>query len=301
MLDAICIFDQDNEKTYSIFEFQRLSETEIDKLRYSLLCPACKEKAYFRRPSKDGKQACFGSRYHQSDCAEFNPSLRKTEEEKQVAEVEKIVLEDDALVIDFNKPLISKKSSQIKQTEAVSAKTAESSSQSRLVKAVQFSKRDNKAEQATTRVDQENKLPRLPKQGLAKLLTSLLRGSSLATSDLWIYTSETHKWRAKNLFVNIADAQPTDNGAPRMYWGTISHADKTLNWLNPAEDRSIALPISKYRDQLLARFDIENPRDVEGAGFIVFAKCIPSKDKKRHYIQLWGNDLQYIHLSKLDD
>jgi hypothetical protein len=128
-----------------------------------------------------------------------------------------------------------------------------------------------------------------------------LRGSSLATSDLWIFTSETHKWRAKNLFVNIADAQPTDNGAPRMYWGTISHADKTLNWLNPAEDRGVGLPISKYREQLLSRFAIESSADLEGAGFILFGKCVLSKDKKRRYIQLWGNDLQYFYLSKVDN
>ena len=131
-----------------------------------------------------------------------------------------------------------------------------------------------------------------------KLLTSLLRGSSLATSDLWIYTSETHKWRAKNLFVNIGDAQPTENGAPRMYWGTISHADIALNWLNPAEDRSVGIPIAKYRSPLLSRFSIETAQDVEGAGIILFGKCVVSKDKKRKYIYLWGNDLRYLYLSK---
>ena len=126
-----------------------------------------------------------------------------------------------------------------------------------------------------------------------------MRGSALAKSDLWIYTSATHKWRAKNLFVNIADAQPTENGAPRLYWGTISHADKTLNWLNPAEDRSVGLPVGKYREQLLSDFAIENPGDVEGAGFILFGKCVLSKDKKRKYIQLWENDLHYFYLSKV--
>ena len=104
MLDAICTFDKDNPKIYSIFEFKVLPEAEIDKLRYSLLCPVCKQKAYFRKASKDGRQACFGSRYHKMDCSEFNPSARKTEEQKQIAEVEKILLEDDSLVIDFSAP-----------------------------------------------------------------------------------------------------------------------------------------------------------------------------------------------------
>ncbi|MFT6984461.1 MAG: hypothetical protein ACJAT7_000255 [Psychromonas sp.] len=288
MLDAICTFDQDNPKTYSIFEFKGLPETQIDKLRYSLLCPVCKQKAYFRRASKDGKQACFGSRYHKIDCQEFNPSARKSEEEKQVAELEKILLEDDALVIDFNQPMVKRK----KETQIVSDDL--SSTGDVLNSSIPSAKSGTKE----TPLAPSNDQPKSIKQGLAKLLTSLLRGSSLAGSDLWIYTSETHKWRAKNLFVNIGDAQPTENGAPRMYWGTISHADIALNWLNPAEDRSVGIPIAKYRDLLLSRFAIENQHDVEGAGIILFGKCVVSKDKKRKYIYLWGNDLRYLYLSK---
>ncbi len=300
MLDAICTYDKAHPKTYSIFEFKLLPEPEIDKLRYSLLCPVCKQKAYFRRASKDGKQACFGSRYHEKDCEEFNPSASKSEEQKQVAEVELIVLEQDSLVIDFRKTVISrKKSSQTDPAEQEQEGQEEPPvQQGSLTKGVQPSK-SNKEKQKSAGLDEENNLPKVSKQGLAKLLTSLLRGSSLASSDLWIYTSEKHKWRAKNLFVNIKDAEPTENNAPRMYWGTISHADKTLNWLNPAEDRCVGLPISKYRDQLLSRFDIEDPADVEGAGFILFGKCVLSKDKKRKYIHLWGNDLQYFYLSKV--
>lgn len=284
MLDAICTFDEGNPVTYSIFEFKRLPETEIDKLRYSLLCPVCRQKAYFRRASKDGRQACFGSRYHKQECSEFNPSARKTEEEKQVAEVENILLKEESLSIDFSK----------NSSLTISSKKQVSADLKALFK--------GKQQAANAGVEQAMIAePKVCKQGLAQLLSSLLRGSSLATSDIWIYTSETHKWRAKNLFVNIADAKPTDKGAPRIYWGTISHADKTLHWLNPAEERSVGLPIAKYREQLLSRFAIEKRGDVEGAGFIIFGKCVLSKDKKRKYIQLWGNDLQYFYLSKVID
>jgi len=287
MLDAICTFDKDNPKTYSIFEFKVLPEAQIDKLRYSLLCPVCKQQAYFRRASKDGRQACFGSRYHDLDCAEFNPSARKTEEQKQLAEIEKILLQEDTLRIDFSKQAMVNKDRHKQQ--AAEEKT-------------QLTAKDPAAKSAVKKDLVVNKGDlNVVKQDLPKLLSSLLRGSSLASSDLWIYTSETHKWRAKNLFVNIADAEPTENGAPRIYWGTLSHADNTLHWLNPAEDRRVGVPIAKYRDQLLSRFAIENPRDVEGAGFIMFGKCVLSKDKKRKYIQLWGNDLHYFYLSKVTD
>ena len=283
MLDAICIYDKDNPITYSVFEFKRLSEENIDKFRYLLICPDCHHKAYFRCASKDGRQACFGSRYHALDCKEYNPSVSKKEEEKQVAEVEDMVVSSDSMMIDFSLVNQTKMSKLTGNNAPVSEKTAPEKTVDNHLAAIK-AKDDVK----------------VSKQGLAKLLISLLRGSSLATSELWIYTSEKHRWRAKNLFVNIADAQPIDNRGPRLYWGTISHADKTLNWLNPAEDRNVGLPINKYRDAFLKRFSIENRDEVEGAGFILFGKCILSRDKKRRYIQLWGNDLQYFYLSKVE-
>ena len=279
MIDALCKVDDEksgskDNKVFSIFEFKALHEAKIDKLRYSLFCPACKQKAYFRKASSDGKQACFGSRYHETDCIEFNPSLRKAEEQKQVAEVERLIVEAESLQIDFSVAVT--KRNKAKET----AKRKTSASTVKVIKDDQVS---------------------INKQGLKKLLLSLLRGSSLANSDLWIYTSETHKWRAKNLFVNVNDAKPTDNGAPRMYWGTISHADKTINWLNPAEERSVSIPLSKYQTKFVERFDIQESRDVEGAGFIIFAKCVESQDKKRKFLQLWGNDLSYFYLSKAEE
>jgi hypothetical protein len=275
MIDAICNRDKKGNKVFSIFEFKALPESEIDRLRYSLLCPVCKQKAYFRKASRDGKQACFGSRYHNLDCEEFNPSVRKSEEEKQVAEVEALLISEDSLEIDFS-IAITKKKKEKKEPMTANIKTL------------------------AVPKKQDDKL-NTNKQGLKNLLVSLLRGSSLATADLWIYTSEKHKWRAKNLFVNVNNAKPTDNGAPRMYWGTIADADKTLNWLNPAEERSVSIPISKYQPDFLTRFDINEARDLEGAGFILFAKCVESKDKKRKFLQLWGNDVQYFYISKAEE
>jgi len=283
MLDAICDIDKDNEKVFSIFEFKALPEAEIDRLRYSLLCPVCRQKAYFRKASRDGKQACFGSRYHKADCEEFNPSLRKSEEQKLVAEVEALVIEADAVQIDFSAPVSKKK---LRKNAMDPTKNSADKKQ---------------ASSNAMKLEQESDAVSVNKQGLKKLLVSLLRGSSLANSDLWIYTSEKHKWRAKNLFVHVNEAKPTDNGAPRMYWGTIANADKNLTWLNPAEQRSVSIPISKYREALLTRFAIEEPRDLEGAGFIVFAKCVESRDKKRKVLQLWGNDVQHVYISKAED
>ena len=289
MLDAICNYDSENSKTYSIFEFKQLSENTIAQFRYSLLCPVCQQKAYFRKASTDGKQACFGSRHHKIDCEEFKPSKSKDEQEQQLAEVEQVIFEADWLIIDFSAAPREVKKEQYKQDNCASSRQ-KSVAQLNLdspLKALESNK-----------VDAGN--AKMSKLGLHTLLVSLLRGSSLAESELWVYTSAKHKWRAKNLFVNIKDAQPTEKNAPHIYWGIISHADKTLNWLNIAEDRNVAIPIGKYREKLLTSFSIAAPVDLQGAAFMLFGKCIASKDKKRKYIHLWGNDLQYMYLLKME-
>ncbi|WOT05829.1 hypothetical protein [Shewanella youngdeokensis] len=287
MLDAICQYDETQPVTYSVFKFQKLPADDIEKYRQTLVCPACAGKAYYRKASKDGKAACFGSRYHQADCAEFKPSAAKTREEQHALEVNQLVVDSDAMIIDFSRaPFLS-------QRPPLAAKTEAKRGAATL----------NKPSQANTTapVKQDDKPARIATQGLEKLLHSLLRGSDLATSELWVYTDDKYRWRAKNLFVNFVDAEPTENGAPRMYWGTISHTDKERLWLNPAETKAVGIPIDKFSRELISGFGLAERRDFEGAGIILFGKCFWNKSKTRKIIQLWGNDPSRIYISKADD
>ncbi len=104
MLDAICTLDKSQDEPYSVFKFQKLSRDEIEEYRQFLLCPVCRQKAFYRKASKDGKAACFGSRYHKFDCSEFKPSQAKLREEQDALEVNQQLVDSDALVIDFSKP-----------------------------------------------------------------------------------------------------------------------------------------------------------------------------------------------------
>ncbi len=301
MLDAICVFDEAAPITYTVFKFQKLADDEIERLRQSLICPVCNGKAYFRKASKDGRAACFGSRYHQADCSEFKPSKSKVGEEQAVAEINQVLIDSDALMIDFSvkKPLLK-----LTQEPSISPQTLMNDK-------LQVS--DNvppistdllssvKRSMADTQELPDGAMSRVSQQGLEKLLHSLLRGSELAESELWVYTDEKYRWRAKNLFVNFADAEPTEKGAPRMYWGTLSHSDKSMNWLNPADCTDVGIPIDEFKQSLLSQFDIQERRDLEGAGVILFGKCFWNKEKTRKIIQLWGKDISRIAISKLED
>ncbi|ABI38057.1 conserved hypothetical protein [Shewanella sp. MR-4] len=322
MLDAICVLTTEAAAehassplrlnphaqagvTYSVFKFQQLPEAEIERLRQHLYCPACYGKAYFRKASKDGRAACFGSRYHELDCIEFNPSAQKSREEQDALEVQQQLLDADALVIDFSvnpsnkRPSNSAHKIRASQEQEVGAKS-ELENDTEPLASVQEPKADYQVAADKPEIAITAKCT--PSQGLEKLLHSLLRGSDLAASDLWVYTDDERKyrWRAKNLFVNFADADPTDN-KPHMYWGTISHSDPTLSWLNPADSKDIGIPIEAVKTKLFKRFNIEDKRDLEGAGLILFGKCFWNKDKTRKIIQLWDNDLRRIFISTLDD
>ncbi|WP_076410173.1 hypothetical protein [Shewanella sp. UCD-KL12] len=309
MLDAICTFDKDNPITFTVFKFQSLSADEIEQFRQSLICPSCNGKAYFRKASKDGKVACFGSRYHQADCVEFKPSKAKAHEEQAIAELNQVLVDSDALMIDFSKAASVKRASLkseqagLTQLERVgdnkvqkSSKTSDTSEpligiESTLAESIPLDSPSGQGEP----------MSKMASQGLEAILYSLLRGSELAESDLWIYTDSKYRWRAKNLFVNFANATPTENGAPRMYWGTLSHSDKLMEWLNPSDCKDLGIPIADYKKSLFSQFDIQERRDLEGAGIILFGKCIWNKEKTRKIIQLWGKDINRILISKLEN
>ncbi|MCG9713517.1 hypothetical protein L1D29_11900 [Shewanella insulae] len=307
MLDAVCRVEGQAEKTYSVFTFQRLSEQEIEALRQQLYCPVCDGKAYFRKASRDGKAACFGSRYHQTDCSEFNPSASRKQEEQDALEVNQQLLESDALKIDFSMPLRRKaQSAQQAQVEQANSKQAQveqadgvESPKGSYLATADEPKGETKAE--SEHQPKSSPEPKIANQGLQKLLHSLLRGSDLASSDLWVYTDDKYRWRAKNLFVNFADAEPTERHAPRMYWGTISHADKALLWLNPADCQDVGIPIEEVKAELCQKFDIQEREELEGAGIILFGKCFWNKNKTRKIIQLWNKDLSRLHLVKAED
>ncbi|MCP3129961.1 hypothetical protein [Shewanella sp. KJ2020] len=313
MLDAICELETEDHliarTTYSVFKFQQLPDEDIERLRQWLICPACGGKAYFRKASKDGKATCFGSRYHQADCIEFKPSAQKSREEQDALEVQQQLVDADALMIDFSRKPRRHSSTNNTPTALSASKTAPTSKPSSISESspvpvassadgqVQEPKTDYQVNTAARTTEK-----RVPSQGLEKLLHSLLRGTDLAKSDLWVYTDSDRKyrWRAKNLFVNFADADPSDN-KPHMYWGTISHTDSTMSWLNPADSKDIGIPIDGVKAKLLKQFAIEDKRDLEGAGLILFGKCFWNKEKTRKIIQLWNNDLQRIFISKLED
>lgn len=61
---AFCSIDS---RQYFALEFARLDPSEICRLRYSLICLGCGEKAFFRKAASSGQGPTFGAR-HTDEC-----------------------------------------------------------------------------------------------------------------------------------------------------------------------------------------------------------------------------------------
>ncbi|PKG77867.1 hypothetical protein CXF80_05805 [Shewanella sp. Actino-trap-3] len=289
MIDAVCTYG-DERHTFSILKFQALPEIEIEQFRQFLECPECKGKAYYRKRSSDGKAACFGSRYHIVGCDEGSPSTQREREVSHSLEVNQIIAGADVISIDFLLSKAIKKSKDKLSTYKKS--TAEQTTASVLNPKV------NPKPDISSRIDAEEKpKSNIKRLGLEKILNSLMRGSDLAQSSTLIELDAGYTFKAKNLFVNFADAEPSDSvkqAKPKMYWGTISHLDKDLDWLNPSDCNDVGIPLSKYKSTILSHFNISEPRQLEGAGIIVFGKCFWNAKKTRKIIELWNAERIFI-------
>ncbi|AZG73670.1 hypothetical protein [Shewanella livingstonensis] len=286
MIDAVCTYGGERH-IFSILKFQTLSESEIEQFRPFLMCPVCKGKAYYRKKSSDGKAACFGSRYHIAGCDEGSLSTQREREVSHSREVNQIIASADVISIDF---LLSKS---IKQTKDRPSRDKQITAVALNPKAYSNLKPEN-INQLDAKAKPASNIKTL---GLDKILNSLMRGSDLAQSTTLIELDVGYTFKAKNLFVNFADAEPCDSvkqAKPKMYWGTISHLDKELDWLNPSDCNDVGILLSKYKSAILSHFNISEPRQLEGAGIIVFGKCFWNAKKTRKIIELWNAERIFI-------
>ncbi|MEX9225919.1 hypothetical protein AB7W58_23230 [Providencia rettgeri] len=273
MFDIICTFGG-SDKYYSILDFQKLPDTDIEKLRHSLVCPNCHEQAFYRKKSIDGKKACFGSRY--CTCREILPSSQKQREVGNAIEVEQIIAESEIINISYDFDISSEEN-----------KNPSENSEKRGI-----AQNNNKK---THTIESEQK--RVPSVSLEKILHSLIRSTGLATSDTIIPIGK-YKYKAKNLFVNFSNAEPISTPAHRFYWGTLYNSNNGIQWLNPAECRDIGIPLGNLRESILEKFKISDAESLEGAAIIFEGRCSWNKDKTKKIISICDSNRIFISLAE---
>lgn len=251
----------DFSRTFSIVEFESLPVEKINEYRSFLFCLECGAVSFYRRRTVDGKSACFGSRYHASGCLELSRQyIRKTPEMELLR---RAIKHNGSITLPFGSK-INKVESQREYDKKYNPVSFE-----RVGCAYICSPED--------------------------MLSLLLSGDEINSSNSTVYLGSGFSWKARNLFVNIDSAQPSDK--PKVFWGVISHINKTQQWINISGRNDVGIPVGPYREALLKRYGIEDLLSCVNMGVLVFGKCFSNKNKDRLIIKPWDDNESNIHLA----
>ena len=230
---------------YTAAEFSQFPLEKRQELRRYLICHACEREAYFRSASRDGKKACFYSWKHLDGCRERHVSDVTSHEERENLEVVNVIIKDSEIIV-----------LDLSQTEISDASTAHAS---------QYDERNSYGNPSKLHILQPAN-PRMHKCSLATLLKYLITSESFTKSDLLIDTGFPHKRKIKDFFVQFKDIEDCHIGQWRAYWGMITDADPSIEYLN-SEGRNAASIVLKtdIRQGIMNRYGTDNSED--------FARC----------------------------
>ncbi len=247
----------DDNTTYNIWEFIKLSTEAISHKRRHLICPSCGAKAYYRKRSTDGKPACFGARPHNAEC-DAATSAMTLDEQNDLEDVNKVIIANDAIRVNFDLTISAAK----KENEEEDGEHA-----------------INVSSGSTKEYTREPSVQGIASRGLKTLLNYMIRTPDFQNSDTKIYLDPNFPPRqAKDLFIKLDNAEPTIR--PHFFWGMISHADKSLNWLNTSGKEGVSIPIAKIKQTVIEMSHTNDSEDFAGAHVMVFGWCKKSESGK---------------------
>lgn len=91
------VINSSNNEKFSIFKFESLSNIEKEIAKRNLICVECGVQAFYRRKTRDGKQACFFAR-HIGGCGQGMSNISYTDNSTK-EEVNKINVTYNELIL----------------------------------------------------------------------------------------------------------------------------------------------------------------------------------------------------------
>src|SRR5262249_29883490 len=100
---------------------------------------------------------------------------------------------------------------------------------------------------------------------LATLLQCLIKSEPFTKYDGFIEVGSPHPWKVKNLFVQFNDIRDFHVGKWRGYWGMITDADPSINYLNSGGRDTVSVFLDpEIRKGILNKYRISDSEDVAG-------------------------------------
>ena len=260
-----------NGESYTVRQFEGLSEHHVAQLRRFLACPVCAGPAFYRKESTSGQAACFGARPHAPGCslAAAEPRYRGGAGPDQVERINS----GERIEIDFvygAGPV-----THVNPNEPANP-------QGRGGRFVGGGRGPSNA---------------VMHRRLSTLLKNLMHSDGFRNSDQLI-AMPAGEFRVRNFFVEFSDIDGSHEGAYRGYWGMISDAKGDGGgslWLNSGgrDDVSIVIP-NELVNVFAQRFNVDDIEELAGAYALFLGELKISQNGKAY---LACNDIQAISVS----
>jgi len=256
MDDATCNEDGHN---YNAIEFSRLPPPELERKRRQLTCTECRQPAFFRKESRDGRGAHFGARPHAEGCS-------RAVEDRDIR-LPGIGLGQDELA-NFNNRIVV--DLDYGAAEAPVHFDPAPGAPRRPRGGAHFGGDGTGVANMHRR--------------LRPLLRLLVETPNFRYSDAIIALDDQPEMAVRDFFVHFDDADDRSNNFFRGFWGQLTDAGEGMQgalWLNSGgrADMSIGLP-AEFRNDVMERFNIANKEELAGSYILVLGTMRISQNGK---------------------
>ncbi|NRT90894.1 hypothetical protein [Clostridium beijerinckii] len=260
----IVALKSNRKEYYSIFHFINMTEVERDNYRDNIVCMECGVDAYYRKPTKDGKIACFGAK-HIDGCGMSSGNKNKSlDGDKETNEIDIQTSEFDIRWNYINSSDVTKKAEVENQDEAVIKNTRKYTKKPSIEKNIKIS------------------------------LNQILEFAELdIIKDQEFSVNINNKnLLLKDIVMNIEEINDNSIDKDMFFWGNISSFNGDYintvyrNKVSIIIDKSISLKFWKtYRNRIL--------KIIKNNSVIIFGKAKKSQ-KGNYYILL--NDIKTFYI-----
>lgn len=258
----IALCTQDNT-IYTANDFMRTEGFETKK-RF-LVCSECNGPAFFRSPTRNGREACFGALPHADGCTLSTQGREGTAAGQGNVEDE-IIATGQRIVIDFNYGAPG--------NDFPTQPTEEGRG---------FGQGRTFTGEGTT--VRENSYRRL-----GPLLTTLMVSEEFRRSNQTVMLPGQGEYAASSLFVSFGETTELHIDRFHGYWGMIPDAQIDGNgtlWFNSGgrEDISVLLD-QRFIETTLQRYHIESVEEIAGAYLLVFGELKRARSTGKKFVQI---------------
>jgi len=263
-------FSTPDQQTYTAVEFSHLPAARLEELRTQLICTECRNPAFFRKRTRDGRAPCFGGRPHRDNCPQATAGAGAWGAQGSDDQDERINI-GDRIVLDL-------------RLEGGLTEDSPGGDPAQRRPGRGRSYGGNGTQQA------------LMYRRLRTILRNLIRSESFRQSSQIIEVTNLVTSKASDFFVHFDDVKHQHLGKFLGLWGTLSDARLSAEtiWLNTGGPIMPSIPVDESNETtLLGLARATELEDLAGAYVLVLGKVEQSGTWKK-YVSF--RDLTYISI-----